>query len=127
MGRGQLSMISQKVRARGMSALAGIGITCGSLVAGGAGAAQAAGSCPAVATDGTVTPAPQPYVYWQGCDLQNANLADANLTGSNLSGTDLAGAHLAGATLTSAQFAGASISGADLSGATLTGVSSGAV
>ena len=81
-------------------------------------------TCPVVASDGTVTPAPAPNVDWSGCSLFDADLASADLSGATLAGTSLEGANLTGATLTganltSAEMSQAKVSGADFTGATL--------
>jgi uncharacterized protein YjbI with pentapeptide repeats len=87
--------------------------------------ATASGSCPSVAVDGTVLPAPAPGVTWSGCVLTGAKMAGADLTGATLVGTSLAGADLTGATLVGTALAGANLGGAslgdtDLRGADLT-------
>lgn len=84
--------------------------------------AQAAVSCPVVAGDGTVTPAPTIGAVWSGCSLAGAHLAGADLRGANLSGSVLDGADLSGANLTGALLTSTSLDGAVLTGATLTGV-----
>jgi uncharacterized protein YjbI with pentapeptide repeats len=127
-------MPHRKAHVRGLSALVGIGIACGGLAAVAVGGpAQAAQACPTVASNGTVTPAPAPGVYWWECDLAgadlagadlaNANLAGADLTGANLAGTDLAGATLVRANFTGANLANANLTGTGLTEANFTGAS----
>jgi uncharacterized protein YjbI with pentapeptide repeats len=86
-------------------------------------------SCPTVAVDGTVTPAPAHAVDWSGCVLVGASLAGADMTGMLLVGTvfrssDLTGADLTGADAAGSQWDDSNVTGADLSGAVLTGARS---
>jgi uncharacterized protein YjbI with pentapeptide repeats len=108
---------------RRLSALVSIGVVCGGgLAAAGATgpAAQAATvTCPTVAANGTVTPAPTFGVNWSGCDLSGANLKGAELASADLTGADLHGASLGSATLNNARLNGADLSGAGLGGADL--------
>lgn len=113
-------MLRRKMAVRALSALAGVGLTCGGLVAaadrGAIAAAQATVSCPAVAADGTVSPALAPGADWQGCSLAGANLAGADLSGANLRLADLAGSDLSGAILANAEPGGVRLDGANISG-----------
>jgi uncharacterized protein YjbI with pentapeptide repeats len=77
-------------------------------------------SCPVVASNGTVTPAPAAGVDWSGCDLTNASLGSASLAGANLAGADLAYAYLGSADLASADLSGANLANASLVDANLT-------
>jgi uncharacterized protein YjbI with pentapeptide repeats len=92
-----------------------------------AGTAQAAASCPTVAGDGTVTPAPSADVDWSGCDLTGANLADSSLSDADLSDANLTDANLSDASLYAASITGANLAGANLTGTTLTEVTSGSL
>jgi len=91
-----------------------------------AGAAQAA-SCPTVASDGTVTPAPSADVDWSGCDLTGANLASSSLSDANLNDANLTDANLTDTSLYGASVTGADLAGANLTGATLIEVTSGSL
>ena len=79
-------------------------------------------SCPIVAPDGVVSPAPVPGSDWSGCDLSGADLHGLDLSGSLLTGTRLVGANLSGADLHSANLVRASLDRADLSEANLASV-----
>jgi uncharacterized protein YjbI with pentapeptide repeats len=86
-----------------------------------------ASSCPTVAADGTVSPAPALGVDWSGCDLSDANLAGASLSFSDLTGANLTGANLQNAYFESANMQGAVITSANFAGADLNGLASGGV
>jgi uncharacterized protein YjbI with pentapeptide repeats len=77
-------------------------------------------SCPVVASNGTVTPAPAAGVDWSGCDLTNASLGSASLAGANLAGANLTYANLGSADLASADLRGANLANAFLVDANLT-------
>lgn len=120
-------------RARVLGALAALGLSVSALYV--AAAPALAVTCPTVAIDGTVTPAPSPGVDWSGCDLRDANLGGASMAGANLQNAnlanaylpdaDLANANLSGANLTNATPAGANLSSADLASANLYGTLAG--
>jgi uncharacterized protein YjbI with pentapeptide repeats len=85
------------------------------------GTAGATVTCPTVASDGTVTPAPTPGADWAGCSLYRADLAGADLSGADLTETLLSNANLAGADLSGADLSGAHINSSWLTGANLDG------
>jgi uncharacterized protein YjbI with pentapeptide repeats len=91
-----------------------------------AGPAQAA-SCPTVASDGTVTPAPSADVDWSNCDLTGANLAGSSLSDANLSDANLTDANLTSTSLYGATITGATLAGANLTSTTLIEVTSGSL
>ena len=107
------------------SVIAGVVVLGGvSLVAAPAASASPV-TCPTVAIDGTVTPAPSPGVNWSGCNLSGADLNGADLSGADLNRADLSGADLSGADLTDTELSvidlrDTDLTGADLSGAAMT-------
>ena len=133
------------MRGRVLGSVAAFCLVTGSMSAGllmGTAASAATVTCPTVAANGQVTPAPAADVDWSGCDLTGAELRTADLEGANLAGAtltnaDLTAADLTAATLSSATFGDANLTNADLSlatitnadftGATLTGVQSGGI
>jgi uncharacterized protein YjbI with pentapeptide repeats len=82
-------------------------------------AAAQASSCPTVAPDGTVSPAPTVGVDWSGCNLTDGGTVSANLAGADLDEVNLSGANLTNAVLVQASISDTDFSGANLNGANL--------